>query len=134
MAQGMRGMRGMRAVDATSEREAIMRLIALILGIVGGVVGFIINILNSTFHFVGQLAGFTDSGGHLFIGTMVAIVACIGAIICMFMPEVGAILLVLCAIGFFFAIGWWALIPAVFLLIGAWLAYRGRTERSTAAT
>lgn len=111
-----------------------MRLFALILGIVGAVIGFIINILNSSIHFVGQLAGFTDNGGHLFIGTLVAIVACIASLLIMVMPQVGGIVLILCAIGFFFAIGWWALIPAVFLVIGAWLALRPRAQRYTAAT
>jgi hypothetical protein len=105
------------------------RTLALISGIIGGVIGFIINILNSSLHFVGQIVGFTDSGGHLFIGTLVAIVACVGAILVMFSPEVGGILLILCTIGFFFAIGWWALIPAIFLLLGAWLALRARTQR-----
>jgi hypothetical protein len=105
------------------------RTLALISGIVGGVIGFIINILNSSLRFVGQIAGFTDTGGHLFIGTLVAIVACVAAILVMFAPEVGGILLILCAVGFFFAIGWWALIPAVFLLIGAWLALRTRAHR-----
>jgi hypothetical protein len=111
-----------------------VRILALISGIVGGVIGFIINILNSSMRFVGQIAGFTDSGGHLLIGTLVAIVACIGALLVMVMPEVGAIVLILCAIGFFFAIGWWALIPAVFLLIGAWLAMTTRTVRQPATT
>lgn len=111
-----------------------MRVFALILGIAGGVIGFIINIVNSSVHFVGQVAGFTDNGGHLFIGTLVSIVACIAAILALFAPEVAAVLLILCAIGYFFAIGWWALIPAIFLLLGAWLAMRGRSERRTAVT
>ena len=105
------------------------RMLALIFGIAGGVIGFVINIINSATRFVGQVVGITDHGGHVIIGTLVAIVACIAAILAMFIPEVGAILLVLCAIGFFFAIGWWALIPAVFLLVGAWFAMRGRAER-----
>jgi hypothetical protein len=111
-----------------------VRTLALISGIIGGVIGFIINILNSSLRFVGQIANITDSGGHLFIGTLVAIVACIAAILVMFAPEVGAILLILCAIGFFFAIGWWALIPAIFLLVGAWLAMRTRAHREPATT
>jgi hypothetical protein len=90
------------------------RLLALIFGIAGGVIGFVINIINSATRFVGQIVGITDSGGHVIIGTLVAIVACIAAIL---------------AMGFFFAIGWWALIPAVFLLVGAWFAMRGRAER-----
>lgn len=109
-----------------------MRMLALIFGIIGGVIGFIINILNSSLRFVGQLVGFTDTGGHVVIGTLVAIVACIAAILVMLVPEVGGILLILCTIGFFFAIGWWALIPAVFLLSGAWLAMRARSERQSA--
>jgi hypothetical protein len=110
-----------------------MRVFALICGIAGGVIGFVINIVNSSAHFIGQIAGFTDNGGHLFIGTLVSIVACIAAILALFTPEVAAVLLILCAIGYFFAIGWWALIPAIFLLLGAWLAMRGRAERRTAA-
>ena len=110
------------------------RILGLIFGIVGAVIGFVINILNSTLHFVGRVIGTTTNSGHLFIGTLVAIIACIAAILIMFAPEVGGVILILCAIGFFFAIGWWALIPAVFLLLGAWLAFRARTERQTAAT
>src|SRR5690349_21401448 len=109
------------------------RTLALISGLVGGVIGFIINVLNSSFHFVGQIFGITDNGGHLFIGTLVAIVACVAAIIVLFAPEVGGILLLLCTIGFFFAIGWWALIPAIFLLLGAWLALRSRAQRESMA-
>jgi hypothetical protein len=108
------------------------RFLALIVGIIGGVIGFIINILNSSLHFVGQIFGITNTGGHLFIGTLVAIVAVIASILVLFAPEVGAIVLILCTIGFFFAIGWWALIPALFLLLGAWLAFRARGERRTA--
>lgn len=110
------------------------RTLALISGIVGAVIGFVINILNSSLHFVGQIAGFTDTGGHLFIGTLVAIVAGVGAIIVLVAPEVGGILLLLCTIGFFFAIGWWALIPAIFLLLGAWLALRSRAQREPRAS
>lgn len=110
-----------------------MRVLALIFGIAGGVIGFVINILNSSMHFIGQITGFTDSGGHLFIGTLVSIVACVAGILALFAPEVAAILLILCAIGYFFAISWWALIPAIFLLLGAWLAMRGRAERRAAA-
>jgi hypothetical protein len=108
------------------------RILSLIFGIVGGVIGFVINILNSSMHFVGQVLGVTTTGGHLFIGTLVAIIAVIAAILVLFAPEVGGVLLILCTIGFFFAIGWWALIPAVFLLLGAWLAMRARSERQTA--
>ncbi|MGO8951270.1 MAG: hypothetical protein ACLQUY_27165 [Ktedonobacterales bacterium] len=109
-----------------------MRTLALILGIIGAVIGFVINIANSSLHFVGQLMGFTNSGGHLFIGTLVSIVAVIGAILILFAPEVGAILLILCTIGYFAAIGWWALIPAIFLLLGAWLGFQSRSERQSA--
>jgi hypothetical protein len=108
------------------------RILSLILGIVGGVIGFVINILNSSMHFVGQVFGVTNTGGHLFIGTLVAIIAIIAALLVLFAPEVGGVLLILCTIGFFFAIGWWALIPAVFLLLGAWLAMRARSERQPA--
>jgi len=109
-----------------------MRTLALILGIVGAVIGFVINILNSSMHFVGQILGITNSGGHLFIGSLVSIIAVIGAILVLFAPEVGGVILILCTIGYFFAIGWWALIPAVFLLLGAWLALRVRSERQSA--
>jgi hypothetical protein len=111
-----------------------MRMLALILGIAGGIIGFVINLINSSARFVGQIFGFTDTGGHVIIGTLVAIVACIAGILMMFMPEVGSILLILCTVGFFFAIGWWALIPAVFLLAGAWVGMRARSERHQAAT
>ena len=110
-----------------------MRMLSLIVGIAGAVIGFVINVLNSSLHFVGRIVGVTTSSGHLFIGSLVAIVAVVASILVLFAPEVGAILLVICTIGFFFAIGWWALIPAVFLLFAAWAAFMSRTERQTAA-
>lgn len=106
-----------------------LRMLALFAGIFGAVIGFVINLLNSSLRFVAQIVGFTNSGGHLFIGTIAAIVAFIGALLVIVSPEAGAILLILAAIAFFFAIGWWAIIPAVFLVLGAWLAMRGRAER-----
>lgn len=111
-----------------------LRILALIAGVFGAVIGFVINILNSSLRFVGQIAGFTNTGGHIFIGTVVAIIACIAALIIPFAPEVAAVILILCTIAFFFAIGWWALIPAVFLLLGAWLAMRSRVERRSAVS
>jgi hypothetical protein len=59
----------------------------------------------------------------------------VGSFIGLFNGLVGAVILAVCAIGFFFVVGWWALFAAPFLVFAALLLYFGRSEQSqTVAT
>jgi hypothetical protein len=108
--------------------RAISAVMAMAIGLVGAVIGFVVNALYSFAHVLGRISGITANQSHFFIGTGLAIVAVIGSLCVAGAPEVGAILLVLATIGFFFIVGWWAVIPAIFLLTAAAIAFMRREE------
>jgi hypothetical protein len=101
---------------------------AMAIGLVGAVIAFVVNALYSLAHVLGRMTGITADRSHFFIGTGLTIVAVIGALCMAGAPEVGAVLLVLATIGFFLIVGWWAVIPAIFLLSAAALAVVNRHE------
>ncbi|HXX78608.1 MAG TPA: hypothetical protein VEI53_08965 [Ktedonobacteraceae bacterium] len=99
------------------------RIFALILGLIGVVIAFIINLLYSSLHLLGRVAGITNDQTHFFWGLFVVLIALVGSILAMFIPIAGAVLLLIAGIAFFFIAGWWALLASPFLLVGAVLAY-----------
>jgi hypothetical protein len=99
------------------------RVFALILGLIGVVVAFTINLLYSSLHVLGRVAGITDDSTHFFWGLIVVLIALVGSVLAMFIPIIGAVLLLIAGIAFFFIAGWWALLASPFLLVGAVLAY-----------
>jgi hypothetical protein len=131
-------MQAKKVVIQARNREASMNAVwrtgALTLGLVGAVVGFIVNLLYSLAHVLGRVAGVTANQSHFFIGTGLAILAGIGALVSAGAPEVGALLMVLAIIGFAFIIGWWAVIPGVFLVVAAGMAILGRVKQQPAHT
>jgi len=56
----------------------------------------------------------------------------IGSVVTPFAPIVGAVLLAVAGIAFFFIAGWWALFASPFLLIGAVLAFEHHRTHSQA--
>src|SRR5258707_15125822 len=101
-----------------------MRTLAMLIGLFGVVVAFVINILYSTFHVLGRVAGITSNQSHFFFGLLVILIGFIGSLMVLFTPIVGAVLLAVSGIAFFFIAGWWALLASPFLLIAAVLAYK----------
>lgn len=108
--------------------EAVSRAMAVTLGLIGTVIAFVVVSLYSVMHLLGRVSGITADRGHFFIGTGLTILAAIGSLLLAGSPEVGAVILVLATIGFFFIIGWWAIIPALFLLGAAGLAFMERAQ------
>jgi hypothetical protein len=106
--------------------QVTTRTLALIVGVIGAVIGFVLTLLYSAFHTVGRIAGISNDHTHLFTGLLISLVAFIGALLTFITPTLGAVLLVLTTIGFFFIVGWWALLAAPFLLWSAFMAYRQR--------
>jgi hypothetical protein len=109
-----------------------MRSLAMILGVVGAVVGFIVSMLYSIAHVLGRIAGITANSSHFFIGVGLTILALIGAALAPFSGIVAGLLMVLSVIGFAFIIGWWAILPAIFLLPAAWMAVSNRALQGEA--
>ncbi len=110
-----------------------MRVLAMIVGLVGVVIAFVVNLLYSSLHVLGRVAGITSSPSHFFFGLLVILIGLIGSVLAMFAPIVGAVLLAVAGIAFFFIAGWWALFASPFLLIAAVLAFEHtRTRQPTA--
>jgi len=100
-----------------------MRILAMIVGLVGVVVAFVINLLYSSLHVLGRIAGITSDSSHFFFGLLVILIGLVGSVLALFFPIVGAVLLAVAGIAFFFIAGWWALLASPFLLIAAMLAF-----------
>jgi len=107
-----------------------MRIVALLIGLLGVVIAFVINILYSSFHVLGRVAGITNSQSHFFWGLFVILIGLVGSLCALFIPTVGVVLLVVAGIAFFFIAGWWALLASPLLLIAAFLAFKySRVQR-----
>ncbi len=114
-------------------RGLSLRMLALIIGLIGAAIAFIINILYSSFHVLGRVAGITNDQTHFYWGLLVVLIGFIGALLVLFIPIVGAVMLGIAGIAFFFIAGWWALLASPFLLIAAVLAYNhSRAQRQEA--
>lgn len=92
------------------------RLVALFNGLIAVIATVAVDALYSLAHTLQRVAGFTPDSSHFFIGLGVAVVQILGLIVSLFNSVVGAIVLLLASIGFFFIVGWWAIIPLVFAI------------------
>lgn len=105
------------------------RVLALILGVIGAICALIINIVYSTGRHVNNIVFNGDATSHGFIGLLLVLVGLVGAIVTPLLPIAGAVLMAIAGIGFFFIVGWWALLLASpLLLIGAGIAFNARRE------
>jgi hypothetical protein len=112
-------------------KNLTIRTLALITGLFAVIVAFIINLLYSFLHVLGRVAGITNDSSHFFWGLLVILIGFVGSLLVMVFPTVGAVLLLVAGIAFFFIAGWWALLASPFMLIAAALAYRhGRAQQA----
>lgn len=116
---------------ATTERKAAtmrftLRTASMILGLFGAGVGFVVSLLYSLLHVFGRIAGITADSSHFFIGLGLTIVAVIGALATPVSGVIGALLMLAALIGFAFIVGWWAILPAIFLVPAIVLAFSNR--------
>jgi hypothetical protein len=105
------------------------RIVAMLVGLFGVIIAFFINILYSSFHVLGRVAGITNDRSHFFWGLLVVLIGLVGSVLGPFSPIVGIVLLVVAAIAFFFVVGWWALLASPFMLIAAVLLFKYSRER-----
>jgi len=92
------------------------RLIATFNGIVTIVATIVIDILYSLAHSLERIVGVNPDSSHFFIGLACALVEVLGLIASFFNWYVGAALMLIGAVGFFFLVGWWAFIPLIFAI------------------
>lgn len=103
-----------------------LRTLALILGLIGALVGFIVSMFYSLFHVLGRVTGITADSSHFFIGLGLTIVAVVGALLAPISGIVAALLMLAAVVGFAFIVGWWAILPAIFLAPAIVLAFSNR--------
>jgi hypothetical protein len=96
----------------------------MIIGLIGVVIAFFVNLLYSSLHVLGRVAGITNDQTHFFWGLFVIGIGLVGSIFALFIPTVAMVLLLVAGIAFFFIAGWWALLASPFFLVAAFLAYR----------
>jgi len=92
------------------------RLIATFNGIVTIVATIVIDILYSLAHSLERIVGVNPDSSHFFIGLACALVEVLGLIASFFNWYVGAALMLVGAVDFFFLVGWWAFIPLIFAI------------------
>lgn len=105
-----------------------LRVLGMIVGFFAAVVMLVVDILYSLSHVLARAAGVTADSSHFFIGLLFIIIGFVGALIAPFGWGASVILMLIATVGFFFVVGWWAIIPAVFFVIAMWLVYRDRDQ------
>lgn len=103
--------------------STVSRMMAMAIGLVGSVIAFVVVSLYSIMHVLARMAGVTADRSHFFVGTGLTILAAIASLVVIGSPPIGAVLLILATVGFFFVVSWWAIIPALFLVSAAVMAY-----------
>ena len=109
-----------------------MRVAALILGIVGGLVGLADSVLTLARDGAGAFGmpegtALTGRGG---VGVVLAAVAIAGGAAAITRPRVAALALLIAGVGGLLAVGGFYLMASPLLLIGAVLAFLGRSSRA----
>jgi hypothetical protein len=110
----------------------LARFITFTLGVIGAVDGFILNLLVSLYHSVERLTG-VDPSSHGFIGFGMVVLALVGAVLALFWPQVGGVLLLLAGLGFIFVLHWWALLATPQLIIGGLIPFMAATAEEPTA-
>ncbi len=110
------------------------RLAAAVLGLIGVILALVVNFAYSGVHDFLNISGTSASNSHGFIGLGLIVLAFIGSVVALFKPRAAALLLLIGGAGFFYPVGWFALIASPFMLLGALLAFIDRSpSKSTPA-
>lgn len=109
--------------------KLIGRLGALVLGLLGFVLGLIFDAIYAGANHLFDPGNQT----HGFIALLLLLVGLVGALSAIFAPRFAALLLVISAVGFFIIALAYAIVPALFLLIAAALAYLDRSKAAARA-
>lgn len=105
------------------------RMLALVLGVIGALCALVINIVYSTGRHINNIVFQGSATSHGFIGLLLVLAGLVGAAITPAFPIVGAVLMAIAGVGFFFIVGWWALLLASpLLLVAAFLAFSAQRE------
>ncbi|HEX9057844.1 MAG TPA: hypothetical protein VF818_09955 [Ktedonobacterales bacterium] len=103
--------------------QLVTKIATLVIGVIGALDALIINILFSLFHEVGRIAGASWGQSHGFIGAGIVVLALVGAGLALWNRYVGAVLLLIAGVAFFFVVSWWALLASPQLIIAGALPF-----------
>jgi hypothetical protein len=105
-----------------------LRTIAFIWGAIGAVLALIVDvdIRYTSVHAVRQIAGVPGDSAHFLYGLLAVIAGLAGASLAPIAPLMAGLMLAVVGIGFFFIVGWWALIASPFFLVAALLTLSNR--------
>lgn len=109
--------------------KLIGRLGALVFGILGFFLGLIFDAIYAGANHIFEPGNQT----HGFIVLILLVVGLVGAIAAIPGPRFAALLLLIAAVGFLIIAQLYAVVPAIFLLIAALLAYVDRSKAQTRA-
>lgn len=107
-----------------------MRTIGMIVGLLAGAVMLIIDILYSLTRSIERLAGNPQDTSHFFIGLLVTIIGVVGAFLADPLPIASVVMMLIAAIGFFFLVGLWAIIPAILFAVAIIIVFVDRGRRA----
>lgn len=107
-----------------------LRTIGMIIGLLAAALMLIVDILYSLAHTLSRLAGYSADTTHFFIGLLATIIGLVGAFLADPLPMASVVLMLVAAVGFFFLVGAWAIIPAIFFVIAILIVFfdRGRSR------
>ncbi len=107
-----------------------LRTLGMITGLIGATIALAIDILYNLAHVLAVVTRVSHSTSHFWWGLVIVLASYAGSVVGLFNGQVGAVILVVCAIGLIFVVGWWALFASPFLLLAAVLLYLGRSEQT----
>lgn len=109
--------------------KLVGRLGALVFGILGFLLGLIFDAIYAGATHIFEPGNQT----HGFIAFLLLLLGFVGALIALPSPTIAAALLAIAAVGFLIIAHGWAVVPAIFLLIAALLAYVDRSKQTARA-
>jgi len=110
-----------------------LRTIGMVLGLLASALVLIIDILYSLTNTLVKASGHTGVDSHFFIGLLITLIGVVGSFLADPLPDVSVILMIIAAVGFFFLVGAWAIIPAIVFLIALVIVFldRGHAKKAS---
>jgi len=107
-----------------------MRTVGMILGLLAAILMLTIEVLYSLARSLAELAGHgTANTTYFFIGFIVSLAGMVGAFLADPLPIASVVMMLGATVAFFFLVGAWALIPAIFFVIASVIVFVDRGRR-----
>ena len=106
--------------------QLALRIVGMIVGFVASVIMLIVDVLYSVSHVLARVTGISADSSHFFWGLFITIIGFVGALLAPFSWVASVALMLVATVAFFFVVGFWAIIPAVFFAVAMLLVYRDR--------